>query len=275
MISIENIDTCLQHPMVREIYGNYKECLSPDSPDINYFGINFDPSGIRSLKFYFAFFRKMKPEEVLRFLPHSRDFDKYYHLWDETRSRSLEHSGCTFELKFNAKMEPITGFHFRMQPVKESYDLIGMPEQLPFDALSLGTRPGINYEYSAKGVLRKKYYYFESPEHKKYIADRFNKPFASKASVMEYTESDQFSKVNIWRLDYSDENLNRPDYFTSKEREVINHFREKYGLLSVSDGFYEKDGIRATYFFNAHDHPGTCPFNAPSNHNIDTVSLFL
>ena len=276
MITETDLFNLFKHPKVQETYKNYLSLSSKKYPNINYIGVNFNNKGdINSVKFYFAFFHKLTKNEIQKFIPHTNDFDRYYHLWDESKKRSLEHTGCTFEIKFKESLIPTIGFHYRLKPIKESYDLIGYPKNIPFNLLDVGTRPGINYEYTLESVLRKKYYYLEKPTHKEYIARMFNKPFAQDASLIEYTEADQISKVNIWRFDYSNDNLNRPNYFNSSEMRIINLIKEKYGLISISDGFYKDDLIKATYFFNTVNNTTNNPFDRKENFNIDTIKLFL
>ena len=96
-----DLEKYIFHPLVSKSYQTHKELTKNDfRPYLNYFGINFDSNGISSFKFYFPFFRRLKKEEIELFLPHSSDFMRYYDLWDESDFRSLEHSGCTFEVKF-------------------------------------------------------------------------------------------------------------------------------------------------------------------------------
>lgn len=274
MILKSNFYELLHHPKVVETYNNYLRLSNFEFSNMNYIGINFDEKGICSVKFYFAFFHWLKEEDILSFIPHTDDFNKYYHLWEE-HNRSLEHTGCTFEVKFKGSLTPSLGFHYRLKPIQEAYDLIGLPNQISFDAMSLNTRPGINYEYLPDAVLRKKYYYFEKQEHKDYIAERFKKPYAKKASLIEYTESELFSKVNIWKFDYSKENLSRPNYFNEADIELIKELHNKYGLISVSDGFYENNQVKATYFFNTLNNKSIAPFDKEENFNIDTLKLFI
>lgn len=270
----KEINKYIYHPKVIDIYTKYKSLdKGGNRPELCYFGINFKNDKICSFKFYFAFFRKLTDPEILLFLPHVNDFNKYYHLWEASENRSLEHSGCTFEVKFKENLDPVLGFHYRLKPGKEAYELIGYPNQLPFSVLDLQTRPGINYEYSAEETLRKKYYYFDSDQHKKYIAERFKVPFAEKAAIIEYTESDNFAKVNVCRFDYSKENMNRPNAFGSYPQAVMSFIRKKYGLINLSDGYYENSEIRASYFFNT-DNSSDTPFDDPKNYHIDTLKLF-
>lgn len=270
----EEINQYLFHPVVVETYQKYKSINKGEGyPELCYFGINFNKDGIYSFKFYFAFFRKLTLKEIQLFLPTTEDFEKYYHLWEESKEKTLEHSGCTFEVKFKHDLTPIFGFHYRLKPIKEAYDLIGYPTHLPFDVLSLGTRPGINFEYKNGQALEKKYYYLHTDEQRKYIADRFNIPFAIKAHLMEYTESDEFSKVNVWRFDLTKENLERPNAFNPRQQKYIDFLKETYNLINISDGYYEQSDIRASYYFDI-DQSSIAPFDAPINFNIDTLKLF-
>lgn len=270
--------TYFKHPLVNDFYQKYNLISSnyPDYPYLNYFGINFDKEGICSFKIYFHFFHKMKEKEVNLFLPKTEDFFNYYHLHDSSKTKNVEHSGCAMEIKFKGEKEPVIGFHYRLRPTQEAYDLIGFPKQIPFNMLEVGTRPGINYEYSYDGsALRKKYYYFYEQTHKKYFAERFNNPFLEKVNLIEYTESDLFAKLNAWRFDFTDENMNRPNPFNNEAQKIINYLKDNYGLVNISDGYYENKPIRASYYFNLLKQDTNSPFEIEENRNIDTLKLFL
>jgi len=271
----DQIEKYIKHPAVIDAYNKYNLLTqTPDRPYLNYFGINFDKKGIASFKFYFAFFRKLELKEIEQFLPTTDDFLKYYHLWEETHHKSLEHSGCTFEVKFKPDMTPIYGFHFRLPPTKEAYDLIGYPKLLPYNVFDLNTRPGINYEYSLNTVLRKQYYYLNSPEHKAYFAERFHNTYINKITLIEYTESDLFSKINAWRLDHTPENLNRPNVHSEYANQLFAFLKKEYNLVNISDGYYENNDTRASYFFNV-KHTSEAPYDDPENFHVNTMKLFL
>lgn len=273
MLSLTDVTSLLSHPDVKRVYSHYKSLQDNDYPSMNYIGLNFRAGAIVSLKLYFALYKRLEIHDVAPFLPVTDDFFKYYSLWDSSKERSLEHTGCTFEIKFKGTMTPTYGFHFRLRNCEESYDLIGRSSSLPFDDLDLGTRPGINYEYDESGPLRKRYYYAESAEHKEFLSKKFNIPFILKSSLSELSEFNNITKLNVCRFDYSEENMLRENHFNSDEREVIQFFRRKYGLINVFDGFYDDKETKATYFFNTKDKTENS-FNQSKNFHIDTMKLF-
>lgn len=275
MNTLEEVQVFFSHPEVIRMYQSFLQVRDRDFPDQNYIGINFKNDKIVSIKFYFAVYRRLSPREIAMFLPDAMDFLTYYHLWDSTNSRSNEHTGCTFEVKFKGSSDPVLGFHYRLRPTNEAYKLVGSAQTLPFDASLLGTRPGINYEYEKSRVLRKRYYYFESKEQKSYLAKRFNKPFIEQCAFAEFAEFDGEAKVNVWRLDYSEENMMRPSGFSVIAQRVITDIRKKYGLINISDGYYEQDGTAATYFFGTKGGSKYDPFPDPVNFHIDTMSFLL
>src|SRR5690606_28157605 len=147
----------------RTLLGAYEKLLAlrkPHYPDMSYMGLNFRRGRIVSLKFYFSLYRKIDAGDVEAFLPHSGDFLRYYDLWEPSRKRSAEHTGCAFTVKFRDAGEPDVGFHYRLLPERRSYDLVGHPSQLPFSWKELSSRPGINYEYSPDGSSRRRRYYY-------------------------------------------------------------------------------------------------------------------
>lgn len=275
---IPEIDLYFKSPLVMDFYERYNRIWQQhrEYPYLNYFGINFDAEGIISFKLYFHFFHRLTEEEVSQFLPQTDDFFKYYHLYEPSTTCIDEHTGCALEIKFKGGIEnPVIGFHYRVKPTEEAYRLIGYPNLLPEGMGEFQNKPGINYEYSAGGVLVKRYYYFYSEESRAYFAERFGNDFINKVFMVEYTESDQFAKINAWRLDFTVENLDRPDVFNEKAASIIRQIRAQYGLVNLSDGYYEDSDIRATYFFNVQPTNINTPFNTEENRNIDTLKLFL
>lgn len=275
VIDANNIESIFTSKSVKKLYSLHKNLVNPAYPEMNYFGINFSNGKVSSVKFYFAFFHRLDIADIAKFLPVTSDFLKYYSLWDESATRNIEHTGCTFELKIKPGKEPTYGFHFRLKPIEESYNVIGYPKLVPFNMLEVNTRPGINFEYCGNETVIKKYYYFNSPQHKEYFANRFNLPHVKNIHLLEYTESAHFSKANFWRFDYTDENRNRPTMFHETDLEIINLFRKKYNLINVSEGYYENEDTVATYFFNTLNNEGFTPFDHPENFQIDTLKLFI
>jgi hypothetical protein len=275
MLTLNQFKQLLLHEDVLRVYYHFQSLHDADYPSINYIGINFRKGEILSVKFYFAVFKKLSAEDISLFLPVTEDFARYYHLWEASKVRTAEHTGCTFEIKFKGSLDPTYGFHYRLRNCKESYDLIGDSSTLPFSARTLDTRPGINYEYDHDGPLRKRYYYLDLDEHKRYLSGRFKKPFIKKSYFSELAEFNGTSKVNVCRFDYSDENMSRPSYFGIKESTAIQWLKKTYGLVNVFDGFYEDGETMATYFFNTLGGNTEGAFDQDINFHIDTVGLFL
>lgn len=262
-------------PEIKERYALFNSLKKEDYPDMNYIGINFKGDDITSIKIYFSFFHKIDEKDVLKFIPISEDYNKYIHLWQESKTRSLEHSGCAFTVKIKPG-KPITyGFHYRLKPSKETYDLIGRPSLIPFNVDELDTRPGINFEYCNNETLVKRYYYFHTTEHLEYFAKRYNNSFVKDLQLLEYTESEFFSKAIFWLMEYSEQNFNRPNLFSEKANKVIKGLNQRYGLINIIDGYYENDNTIATYFFNTVNNNCRYPFDVKENFQIDTVKLFI
>jgi len=276
MLSYEDIVELANHRTVLDTYDRFLALRDPEYPDMNYIGLNFKDGEICSLKFYFAIQKRINEEQVKGFLPHTKDFMHYYSLWEPSKVQTAEHTGCSFTVKFKGNKSPERGFHYRLKPTAEAYEMIGEPKTLPFHGTELGTRPGINYEYDARGSsTRRRYYYLMKQDHKDYIAKRFGKPFARESRFCELTEFDDGCKVIIWNPYYTQHNLNRPNYFDAGARNVINRLYQDFGLINVTEGFYENEDIISTYFFNTIG-PKTGNVNEGDvNFHMDTLKLFL
>lgn len=244
------IENCFKHPLLRQTNDNYRKVWQKKDgyPYFNYFGVNFDERGVVSVKFYFHVFRYIEPNEAALFLPTLDDFEKYYHLYQESKGQTLDSSGCAFELKFlRDGDEPVKGFHFRLLPNAESYKLIGLPKRIPLTDFQNWLRPGINYEYRGKEVLRKTYYYFTQEEHKAYFAKRFGLEFLIKAALIEYSESQGFCKINTWYG--TDLSMAKVGNILSEDQILeVDRLCNKYGFNVKAYGYYEGLSVKAVYF---------------------------
>lgn len=276
MIGVSDIAKLAKHPWVATAYKNFLALRDDGYPDMNYIGLNFKGGRVSSLKFYFAFYRKLDRRNIAHFLPHTDDFMRYYQFWDASKVRSAAHTGCAFTVKFDADRTPMRGFHYRLRPVEEAYKLIGEPQTMPYRGGELRTRPGINYEYDVKGdARRRRYYYLESQDQKDYIANRFGKPFASQCRLCELTEFDGGAKVILWTPDYIERYANRPSYFDAAARILVDELREKYGLINLMEGFYENESVVSSYFFNTLGSKRGNVHEGRENFHMDTLRLFL
>lgn len=234
-----------------EAYSRYNAIWkrNPQFPYFNYFGINFDSDGILSVKFYFHVFADVAYEDADGFLPSLFDFNEYYPFADESYQLNSSQTGCAFELKFYNNGSTIKGFHLRLRSNDETFDKIGPPMKIPFKIKQFDLRPGIAFEYDAKTVLKKTYYYFDTQEYKDYFAKAFNLPVLSSASLIEYSESENFSKINTWYNDsvfHSTANL-----FLENQKNQIDLLCKKYALNVKIFGYYKDLSVKSVYFFNA------------------------
>jgi hypothetical protein len=250
---IDYINKCFKSDALKQIYQNYNMVWAENNsyPYFNYFGINFNSTGISSVKFYFHIFNKLTKEQVELFLPKTSDFFKYYHLHEHSENCSSDHSGVAFELKFkDDKLTPTYGFHFRLKPVKESYDILGYPKSLPFDVTNLQTRPGVNFEYTNDNLLKKRYYYLEESSQKSFLAKKYGFNFLNDAAFVEHVESEQFSKFNVWG-DYVFDHISKLSLFSKNEDQIIAALCNRYGLKKNGFGYYNAKNIRSVYLFDS------------------------
>jgi len=276
MIDYSDIKSLSAHASVVRAYEAFKSLRHPEYPDMNYIGLNFSGGKIVSLKFYFSVYRAVAQRDVLRFLPSADDFMRYYHLWEPSKIRTGNHTGCAFTVKFKNSQDPEFGFHYRLKSNAESFHLVGEPESMPYKLSSFGTRPGMNYEYGTTGeVRRRRYYYLEKQEHKDYIAKRFYWPFASQCRLCEMTEYAGGAKVIFWTPDYIKKYLDRPTPFHVDAQNTLSRLRADYGLVNVMDGFYEREDTMSTYFFNTLGPKTGNIHEGERNFHMDTLKLFL
>jgi hypothetical protein len=273
---LQMIEQCFKNEELKRTYENYNEVWEKDKrfPYFNYFGINFNSKGIVSVKFYFHVFREITETEAALFLPTTEDFAKYYSYYHESLIQTTEHSGCAFELKFFPNLsDPIKGFHFRMNPTTKVYDLLGYPKLIPYSLDETHLSPGINYEYHPEHKLRKTYYYLNQQKHKIYFAEKFNLPFIKSAKLIEYSESESFSKINAW-FGNDPTYYNQSNTLENKNKELIDYLCSRYNLEAKFFGFYLNSETKAVYLTRL-------KYNFSNNENFanevynDTISRFI
>ena len=242
------IEKCLQNKLLNDIYLKYNQITKQNKsfPYLNYFGINYDNKGVYSVKFYFHLFNKLNEEQVALFLPTTEHYFQYEHLRNYSEIATPQVTGCAFEVKFyKHSSNPVLGFHYKLKPKRESFDLIGNPTNLPETLIDYSYSPAINYEYHKDKTLRKKYFYFFNPSPKQYFSKRFNIPKLTLSSFIEYAESENISKINAIFNKKSIEKLD----FEFKTNKKILAICEKYQLYVKFLGFYESHPIKAYYFY--------------------------
>jgi|GEM_PF-6110077 len=245
-------------------------------PYFSYFGLNFKEEEVVSIKVYFHWFSRLNRDELEKFLPFSDHILAYYPYYAQSNECDPSHTGCAFEVKFKANQDEVVGFYLRLKASDETFEMLGRPESLP-DWIHLKMNPAINFEYSSKEVLLKKYYYFDEPETNRYFAKRFELPFVNRAHLVEFAESDSFCKINTMFGNDMFDVANEVNRFGKKENELIQKLNEKFGLVNSVYGFYEGQDMKAVYFFDKDSelnpaHPRSEVYSA---FHVDTMSKVL
>ena len=239
------IDKYFGHPLVLNFLNSYNQIRARYNQEnnLNYFGINFDEKGIYSVKFYFHVFPILQKEDVELFLPKSNDYFKYIHLYD-----GYNNQGCAFEVKFlRDNNKPTIGFHYRLKAAGVSFQLVGKPKYIDMTDPQYG--PGINFEYNGENTVVKRYYYFKSKSDKEYFAERFNMPMLINTSLIEFSETEVMSKINIWFGTDKSHLIKKLNLFTELEIQYIDQISKQYGLNFQACGCYENTNMKAAYFF--------------------------
>ncbi|HRO74650.1 MAG TPA: hypothetical protein PLP27_00710 [Crocinitomicaceae bacterium] len=248
-----NLESVIQNKDLLSTYRNYNLLWEQNIhvPYYNYFGINFNGSEIVSIKFYFHTFKELSKNQLLQFIPTDTDFNQYYSYHIKSDIQNIEHSGCAFEVKFYKDIENLVkGFHFRIPYTVETLEKIGKPQFLGQAVNFKIFNIGINYEYFPNNPLRKTYFYFNQPKDIEYFSDRFKQDCIRNAKLVEYSESETFSKINTWygRNHILTEKANTFEY---PIKQIIQDICFKYNLKATSFGFYENKNIKSVYFVDA------------------------
>lgn len=246
-------------------------------PYQDYIGVNFTDTKIISLKFYFGFYEPITKQLGNLFLDHHKEFNEFINLWTPTKNRTIKNTGFTFSLKIDDKFKVTKGFHFRFP----FYKSINFPETkhfkfIPNDLINVG----INFEYSNDNVLLKHYYYFDKEYNKQRFAVEYNQPFVEGASMIEYTESNNFNKIIAW--DFK-ENIFYKHFLESISKLTIKTeldliFNKKLCYYNRSgNGCYDNNIIKSVYYFNYKTNKKSKEFpgNRKENFQVFTIRDFL
>jgi hypothetical protein len=271
------VNNTLCDPVLVQMHNLYNGlwAADPKYPYFNYLGLNFDADRVKSIKFYFHVYRPLSTTEVREHIPGSDDFLRYYALHQHSMGQSLDNSGCALELKFHSdESSPSKGFHFRMRSDADTYRMLGMPRGIPRN-LVLGSNmmPGINYEYGVRNMV-KRYYYFSDLESKRHIAQMFDLDTLTRASLLEYAESEQFEKVNAY---FEDTEALRSCLGTlpSLHQQLVHVLCERYDLECKAFGLYRVNGTRAVYMFSRQSSSMVAGVPCENRTCIDTIGNIL
>jgi len=272
---INKVIEYINHPLVKKWYYKHREICNryPEYPNMNYFGINFKDNSIVSFKVYFHFFHPLTKEEVSNFTNNISEFFEFYAFHKPSKVRDRRNTGVAFSIKFREN-KIYKGFHYRLENSKKAYELVGKPKLIPENIFDKDFGPGVNYEFSNDNEVFKKYYYFNKSDALSFFANQFNNVDINKAELLEYTESESFSKLISWRFDNRFKNTKKNNFFSELAQDLINQINEKFELVNLSEAEYKNENIKATYFFYFKDVLNDRPFEDNSAFYLNTLQVF-
>lgn len=249
---IRKIEDLFKHEKLAEFYSNYEKLISnrSNSRNYTYWGVNFKDEKVFSIKFYAHLFDEMTTEELLDFIPTTKDFEKFVHLKQTGSELNVNNVGIALELKLIiGSSETRHGFYYMLKNTPEAIGKVGFPERLPLKLKEKCKSMAVNFEYEGSQKLFKKYYYFKPEDCESFFEEKFNTQLMNGTNLIEYSESETFSKINIFGTNITSEKVKCP-CFTSAEMEIINYFNDKYGFINLEYGMYDNDEKKSIYFFS-------------------------
>ncbi len=255
-IAVENeirkIESLFKHERLAQFYANYEKLIAnkPHTRNYSYWGVNFKNEEVFSLKFYAHLFDEMTREELMDFIPTTEDFEEYVQLKQSGSELNVNNVGIALELKLEIGSSEIrNGFFYMLKNIPEATKVIGFPDRLPAYLKDKCKSVAVNFEYEGSQKLFKKYYYFKPDDCKGVFEEKFNTKLAEETSLIEYSESETFSKINIFSPGVMDGNK-KGNNFTSQEVEIITFFNNKYGFINLEYGMYDNHEKKSIYFFS-------------------------
>jgi len=274
-----SLNRLLSEHMLIETFRSYQSAWAqaPEYPFLTYVGINFDPTGVHSVKFYFHLFHRLFPETVNAFLPHSADFFRYYDFHEHSKVNTPDHSGCAFTLKYYSgrNIGPDVGFHYRLHNTQEAFEATRQGSLLPFNPFPVTHSIGISHEYRPDAVQRvKRYLYFSGSEEKCFFARHFGFEFLNRAVFIEFAETASDWKVNTWYgKDF--EALKQADQLNSEQRKIVEQVSSDFGLAVKAYGFYNGSPIKSVYLFKPDNLVPETGIPHMTNQYVDTLGHML
>ncbi|MCF8278138.1 MAG: hypothetical protein K9J17_15500 [Flavobacteriales bacterium] len=248
MTEIVEVEKVFANEHLKEFIRKY-EAMRISKGSNHYFttlGINFKNESVDSVKFYAHILEEMTEDEILHFLPTSKDYERFRQLKNASSDITKSSVGTILEIKFKPSLaQPTFGFFYMLRNTEESYLAAGCPKNLPSAVRNRCIGLGVNFEYNQVQEIFKKYYYFDTDKDKSYFEKRLGVPLLG--SFFEYAEGDGLSKMNNYSgviSDFWDKDRN----FSSKERRIMRYLFDKYSLSIIGYGTYENHPIRSVYF---------------------------
>jgi len=198
----------------------------------NGISFNFYKNKISLFKLYCEVYKKFSEHEVLRFLPCSKDYNKYIDYWDKNKE-----SGLCFGFKLNRQFQPINYFHIKFGKNYKFTNIL-----INKDINTKDHDQGVSYEYVCGSLLEKKYIYFKDKDEIKFLLRLFKINENTKLlNHIEYTETASYKKVI---LIYNLVNYKNEKTITGEspvQRKCIEYFRKFHNLLPVYRGKYDSN----------------------------------
>lgn len=247
---IDIIEECIKSEEFERFVLNYEHLLKIKHNEnyFSYWGLNFNDGNVVSVKFYAHFLGEMSANEVSEFIPSTKDFEKYIQFKSKGTQVSMNNSGIALELKFDLiPGKTRTGFFFH---IDNTHFQLPFTDKLPEYLEKKCVAKGVNYEYDDNSKLFKRYYYFNFNDVKDFFEEKLQTSLLNEANILEFSESDNISKVNIYGSGIVDIPSKVFD-FSDNERSIVQYFNEKFDFVNMGYGLYLNSGIKSVYFFDS------------------------
>ena len=227
------------------------------NPYLNYFGFNYTPEKITSVKFYVAFFHRLKEEEIKLLLPEPSDLLQYYDQWNESEKITADHTGCSFALKVSSDSSITNYFHLRMKGNGLFAPYFGVPNHIRLSWSELQQYGGVSHEYRNGESVKRLYFYLTDritmSNAIKKCGDQFFLETDTLPNFIEYTETEKYCKLINGISDKNQLEAYLKFYSPNPMLSDITDFASRNGLMCVSPGKYEGAEVRSIYLIEANE----------------------
>lgn len=213
-----------------------------------YVGLNFTTGGVKNLKLYFAFFRRLESSELDVLLPvkDRARFEQFYAQWHPSTQMKALHRGVTFALKIDREGTVTHYWHMRIRGLP-----FGPPERLALQPSDRENFHGVCEEFTGNKSHLKRYFYLRHPISISTSLAEAGMPDRTKwVDQLEYIESDGRDKFSWVTRDPRLVNTlvnthSQPDFDP-----VLSELKEKTGIGLYAPGSSRDRSDHALYLVN-------------------------
>lgn len=214
-----------------------------------YFGVNYDQSGIRSIKFYIVSFKKTDVERLRTFFPYTDEIRDVYKDFESSMVFDMNNLGAAFGIKVDKSFDISYSFyqkkHGYIPPPPQSFHMLSKEKSIREDYYVMEFKKD-------KGYI-KNYYLLFNNDNITSIIMKFDLNNALSVSDLGCVELGEFQNKQKISLTFKDD-LKKEQYIKDTNNhsflELDQFIKNTYGFFSFFPGNYLGNNLKSIYYFD-------------------------